>query len=81
MSLYRNSVISQVPINFRHANELRRTSITAVSEPGEASSHRPSLSQVKLATIWHYSCRPDLVMVRAECVSSPPSFHVLGEGL
>ena len=35
MSLYRNSVISQVPINFRHANELRRTSITAVSDPGK----------------------------------------------
>ena len=38
MSLYRNSVISQVPINFRHANELRRTSITRASEPGEAIS-------------------------------------------
>ena len=34
MSLYRNSVISQVPVNFRHANALRRTSVTALSEPG-----------------------------------------------
>ena len=34
MSLYRNSVISQVPVNFRHANALRRESLTRASSPG-----------------------------------------------
>ena len=34
MSLYRSSVISQVPVNFRHANALRRESLTRASSPG-----------------------------------------------